>query len=870
MGEVYRAHDTKLGRDVALKILPESFVHDPDRVARFRREAQVLASLNHPHIAAIYGLEEANGSQFLVLELVEGGTLADRLKAGPLPVEEALTVATQIADALEVAHEKGIVHRDLKPANIAFTGDGQVKVLDFGLAKALEPSTAVADDMTASPTITTPAMTEMGMILGTAAYMSPEQAKGRPADKRSDIWAFGCVLYEMLVGQRAFEGEELIDTFAFILTKEPDWTALPSVAPASIRRLLHRTLEKDRKRRLADVADARLEIDEASRSGAGDSSGAQAAVDIRRSQHPLVWFSAGALAIGLVALIVPAITRTAPRSSAVTRTVITLPDDSELDLGFRAYPLALSPDGVRLVYVAENDGRKQLYRRELGALEATPLAGTTGARHPFFSPDGEWVAFFARGMLQKVSIHGGAPLPICPVPGISMGGTWGPDGRIVFGTLDAGLFTIASTGGTPKGVPGSDGAAWPEILPDAKTVLFTSLRNEIATISIDGSGRRIIAHAGNLAEQGGVAMGPGQLSPARFVPTGHLVFGHGNFRLRAVPFDLASLSLTGAPVSIVDAVYRSADSGPLYFAISKTGVMVYAPEDPRRRLVWVERDGRVTPIGSDREAFRYPAVSPDGTRIAVDINTEERRSDIWIYDVERGTKTRLTSERSSLLPLWSRDGRRITFNDPRGIIRQTPEASGNEEIVLEQKTAFLYPTSWSPDGRTLLFTEDNPTTGMDLWVLSVGSGAPRKLLARRFNEWWAQFSRDGQWVAYMSDESGTEEVYVAHYPDMANKVIVSTHGGDWPLWSPESRELFYRQGNAVMAAPIQTSPALRVGIPQRLFSAPFVGVDGDRKFDVTPDARRFLMIERVNPAISRQLVVVQNWQEGLKQHGPTR
>jgi eukaryotic-like serine/threonine-protein kinase len=544
-----------------------------------------------------------------------------------------------------------------------------------------------------------------------------------------------------------------------------------------------------------------------------------------------------------------------------------LPADRELDLDFRAYPLTLSPDGARLAFVLDDDGRKQLYVRKLSDLEATPIPGTLGAMQPFFSPDGESVAFFARGLLQKVSVRGGAPLSICSVSGIAMGGSWGPDDTIVFATLDSGLLKVAAVGGTPQRLPGSDKSSWPEILPDGKTVLFTLAGNAIATMSLDGSNKRVLARTDASVDGPAAAvLGAGEIGPVRFVPTGHLIFGHGAFRMRAAPFDLKTLTLKGSPVSIVDSVFRSADSGPLYFAISRTGTMVYAPEDPRRRLVWVQQDGRVTPIGTDQAAFRYPSVSHDGKHIAVDINTEERRSDIWIYDAERGTKSRLTTDVSSILPVWDPDDTRITFA-ANGLVSRLSDGSGKEEILRKKEQSFLYPTSWSPQGVDLLFTEDNLRTGMDLWVLPRKDGEPRKLLERQFHDAWAQFSRDGHWVAYVSDESGVNEVYVAHYPEMTGKVIVSTHGGHWPVWSPNGRELFYRQGNAVMAVQVQTTPKLVVSIPRRLFTGPYAGVDGDRKFDVAPDGRRFLMIERIDDA--RHLIIVQNWFEELKSIAPT-
>jgi serine/threonine protein kinase/Tol biopolymer transport system component len=854
MGLVYRARDTKLGRDVALKILPAEFSQDKERLIRSEREARLLASLNHPNIAAIYDLKESDGIRCLVLEYIEGETLAARLKRGPLPINEALNIGRHVAGALEAAHEQGIVHRDVKSGNVMITTKGGVKVLDFGIAKILEASSGAEtrDTLTA------------GVLLGTPAYMSPEQVRGGTVDKRTDIWAFGCLLYEALIGRPVFAGETVSDTIATILGGEPNWQMLPRNTPASIRWLLQRCLVKDSRERLRDIGDAQIEIQAAlAKSPAIFTSPADRSVYRER----LSWSIAAVLFLALVGVaIMLNVARKVPNPT-VTRTTILLPADLELDLDFRAYPLALSPDGARLAYVLDDGGRKQLYVRKLSDLEATPIPGTLGAMQPFFSPDGEWVAFFARGLLQKVAVRGGAPLSICKVSGIAMGGSWGLDDTIVFATLDAGLFKVAAVGGTPQRLSGSDRSSWPEILPDGKTVLFTLAESAIATMSLDGSNKRVLARSDASGDGPAAAiLGVGTIGPVRFVPTGHLIFGHGAFRMRAVPIDLKTLTLKGSPVSIVDSVFRSADGGPLYFAISRTGTMVYLPEDPRRRLVWVQQDGRVTPIGTDQAAFRYPSVSHDGRHIAVDINTDERRSDIWIYDAERGTKSRLTTDVSSILPVWDLDDTRITFaaND---LVSRLSDGSGKKEILLKKEQSFLYPTSWSPHGVDLLFTEDNLRTGMDLWVLPRKDGAPRKLLERQFHDAWAQFSRDGRWVAYVSDESGVNEVYLAHYPEMTGRVIVSTHGGNWPVWSPDGRELFYRQGNAVMAVQVQTTPTLVVGIPKRLFTGPYAGVDGDRKFDVAPDGRRFLMIERIDDA--RHFIIVQNWFEELKSIAPT-
>jgi hypothetical protein len=476
MGEVYRARDTKLNRDVALKILPESFVHDPDRVARFRREAQVLASLNHPHIATIHGVEEADGHQFLILELVEGETLTQRLKAGPLPLDEALPIAKQIAEALEAAHEKGIIHRDLKPANIAFTGDGQVKVLDFGLAKALDPPMGSNADLTNSPTITSPAMmTGVGVLLGTASYMSPEQARGKTVDKRADIWAFGCVLYEMLTGRPAFARETVSDTIAAILEREPDWAALPATTPKPTRKMLRRCLEKDRKQRLADIADARLEIQEAQGALAGSDATEQPTVIPRRRFAVTVALAAAVVGAVVAALTTWVLTRSVPAKLQLMRFAIVLPASQALATQER--DIAISPDGTRLVYRAGVP--PHLVVRAIDSLDATPLARTTDARFPFMLPDGQWVGFFAQGTLRKASIRGGAVVTVCKIMGAPRGASWGDDETIVFATSDptTGLLSVPDGGGEPTVVTkldaGQSGHWYPSMLPGGKRVLFT-------------------------------------------------------------------------------------------------------------------------------------------------------------------------------------------------------------------------------------------------------------------------------------------------------------------------------------------------------------------------------------------------------------
>jgi serine/threonine protein kinase/Tol biopolymer transport system component len=874
MGEVYRARDTRLGRDVAIKILPAAFTSHPDRLARFEREARVLASLNHPHIGGIYGIEDApteSGPHLraLVLELVEGETLADRIARGPLRIGDALAIARQIADALDAAHEKGIVHRDLKPANIKITPEGVVKVLDFGLAK-LEVL-AGDESGTASPTITV-GDTRAGLVIGTAAYMSPEQARGQAVDKRTDIWAFGCVLYEMLTGRAAFAREALSDTLAAVIEREPDWTLLPLDTPVNVARIAKRCLAKDPRRRLRDIADAAAELDLAA---VLPSAPTPVARHFRRGYIVASIAAVLLAALGIAAWSFRGSRDILPVSAALTRTTIILPANQRLATADSDYPLAVSPDGATFAYVAEHEGQTQLYVRELGALEPRAIPGATAPWQPFFSPDGKWVGFFSDGALQKVAVAGGVPLRICSVMGRSMGASWGPDDTIVWATRGAGLSKVSAGGGVPQPLAGSSPAAWPEILPDGKTVLFTTGASQeasaIAAQSLDGGAKRIVARTTDSPLDGPAVLGAGQgIAQVRAVTNGnYLVYGQSQNpgAIRAIPFDFNSLTANGSPRALADSVERARNGGGVYFAVSRTGLLLYASTGDRHQLVWVDRNGTATPISSDRAAFRSPALSPDGTQIAVAVNDDTRRSDIWIYDVDRGTKRRLTTERHNLSPVWAPDGRRITFS-AGGIFELTADTGGTRATLFspEQVHAHLpagtfpYPTSWSRDGRDLLFQAD----GQDVWALSRATPAdPHPLVQGPFNEHDAQFSPDGRWVVYVSDESGREEIYVRPYRGATSPFVVSRDGGTYPLWSRDGREIFYRQGDALMAVSVQANP-FHTDKPQQLFTGPYTGAGRESSFAVSPDGKHFVMVKSDEASTLTQLTVVQNWFPALK------
>jgi Tol biopolymer transport system component/tRNA A-37 threonylcarbamoyl transferase component Bud32 len=879
MGEVYRASDTTLGREAAIKILPGAFASDAERVARFEREAKVLAALNHPNIAAIYGMEKlsgaaGNGGTAIVMEFVEGEDLAQRLRSR-VPIDEALAIAKQVADALEAAHDKGIVHRDLKPANIKLRADGTVKVLDFGLAKAVDRADGsgllAQDDASMSPTLMSPAKTTgAGMILGTAAYMSPEQARGKAVDKRADIWAFGCVLYEMLTGRRAFARETVADTLAAVIEREPDWTALPPATPAGVRRVLTRSLEKDPKRRLRDIGDVRADLDEQAAQSVR-SHAARRAVSMR---EVAAWTACAALA----ALVV-VVSFTAPRGQPIasqppTRTMILLPPDERLTTS-HGFPLAIAEDGSRIAYVAETAGGAALYVRDMSALVARPLPGTARARLPFFSADGKWVGFFADGAMQKVSLAGGAPQRICPVNGLPMGASWGADDTIVWATRGAALEKVSAAGGTPTPIPASDSASWPQILPDGKRVLFSTL-NAVAVIALDGSGKRLVAAPAGSNVDAPAVLGAGSLGQARLLSSGYLVYGRSQNpgAVQAIAMDPVTLATKGPAFSLADSVERGANGGGVYFAVSATGLLVYASTGERHQLVWVDRNGEVSPISADRAAFRAPTISPDGVHVAVAANDDARRSDIWIYDADRGTKRRLTTEGHNLSSTWTPDGKALTFASGRsGIVTVPRDGDGAQRMVLPIAKARPllppgtnpYPLSWSPDGRELLFQADNES----LWVASVDGGTPRQLVDRSKN-YFGRFSPDGHWIAYVSDESGQDEVYVRRYPEFVDAYAVSTAGGAVPRWSADGREMFYRNGDALMMVSVDASHGFRTSTPRALFSGRFTGVGQELSFDVSPDGRRFVMIKSDDASALQRLTVVQNWTQELKRGDSTK
>ena len=859
MGEVYRARDTKLGREVAIKVLPETFARDSVRMARFGREAKILASLNHPHIAAIHGLEDSGDTRALVMELAEGPTLADRIARGPIPIEEALPIAKQIADALEYAHEKGIIHRDLKPANVKVAADDTVKILDFGLAKAMETE-LTAEELANSPTVSRLA-TQAGVLLGTAAYMSPEQAKARPVDRRADIWAFGCVLYEMLTGKRIFRGESVTDTLASVIKTEPDWSQLPAETPMRVRVLLQRCLQKDVRQRLQAMGDARISLEEVL-SGTPESAPSPAAA-IPAWRRGLPW------AIGVVAVVVAIlgtwILKPSPvPAKPVTRFTITLPPGQKLGALDR-FALTISPDGRQLAYVATAEGSTtpQIYLRAMDEMASRLVPGTDGATEPFFSPDGQWLGFFADGKLKKISVSGAVAQVLADAP-IPLGGSWGSQGAIAFSPGISVLQQVSDGGGAQQAVTrletGENGHIQPELLPGGKAVVLTTFPGGIAVQQLGASEHRI------LIPDGGAP---------RYASSGHLVYGQGS-NLMAVPFDLERLQVNGTAVPVVQGVL----GGGAQYSISATGTLVYIPGGAvatQGKMVWVSRNGAEQPLTAPARVYDQPRLSPDGRRIAVDI-TDSGGTQVGLYDLARDTLARFTFEgNGNGLPTWTPDGRRIAFqsNKEAGvhIFWQLADGSGGLERLTNG--AYDVPFSWSPDGKLLAFVDFNTRSGGgsgdEISVLSAGERQAQAFLHVPGFLDAPQFSPDGHWLAYVSTESGHSEIYVQPYPGPGGKWLISTEGGNEPQWNHNGKELFYRNGGKMMAVDISTQPGFTPGKPHQLFEGRYLMSSAGRaNYDVSPDGKRFLMLKPVEQeqAAPTQINVVLNWTEELKRLVP--
>jgi serine/threonine protein kinase len=839
MGEVYRAIDTKLKREVALKVLPEAFAQDPERMLRFQREAEVLASLNHPNIAHIYGVEE----RALVMELVEGETLK-----GPLPLETALNYARQIADALEAAHEKSIIHRDLKPPNIMITPAGVVKVLDFGLAAVAQSSDL--SNPANSPTLTI-SPTRAGMILGTAGYMSPEQARGKAVDKRADIWAFGVVLFEMLTGQQPFEGPTVSDTLAAVLKTEPDL----SQVPAQVRKLVRRCLEKDPKLRLRDIGDAKLLLEESPPEMA----------PAKRSGRWWKIAAVVALAVGAIGGWAMAHVRQPPADQRVLRFQIEPPEGGEFSYGTVSAGIALSPDGRTAAYVASSNGKNRLWVRPLDETAARLIPGTDDAGFPFWSPDSKSIAFGAGEKLQRVELAGGAPLTICEAPTSARGGSWNSDGQIIFGTI-AGLFQVPASGGTPSRLKvfAASGAPtvgyWPQMLPGGRFLYL------VARGTAENNG----VYAASLAKPSELIKLLSATTNALYVPggdgTGYLLWLRGS-TLVAQEFDVARLRLAGEPHPVADPVAGLV--GRMYASVSTNGLLLYDAANPLSQFTWVDRTGKKLATAGEPLDIGPYRLSPDARRLSI-ARVSGLGIDLWLMEVDRGVVSRFTFESKSFGPVWSPDGRMIAYGHlsaPLGLFIRTLNGAGGEQN-LTQSANFQSPTDWSRDGRFLLFNGGD-STRQELWVLpltpdgrSTSSGQAKRYGGGQFDTRNGRFSPDMRWVAYESEESGEHEIYVDAFPEPRDKVQVSAKGGTRPAWGPSGRELFYvSPDNKLMAVTLKVgADSLEPSAPRELFLLPILGEDVN-PYDVAPDGQRFLI-----PGTQHQqpLTVIVNWPALLK------
>ena len=886
MGEVYRARDKRLQRDVAIKVLPEHLADDRDRLARLEREAQMLAALNHPHIAQIYGLEQSGGARALVLELVEGDTLAERIAGGhSLSLDEAIAIAKQIVQALEAAHEQGIIHRDLKPANVKITPAGVVKVLDFGLAKLSDPAAAGrSSSVSLSPTLTSPAfarqsagdagVTGVGAILGTAAYMAPEQARGRTADKRSDVWAFGCVLYEMLTGRRAFQGEDVTDTLASILKSSPDWSALPPGVPPPIRTLLQRCLEKDRAARVGDIAVARFALEE-SRS-LSDSGlvipNPTAPARARRGLARLLAIATAAVVVGgtLAAGATYWLTKSAP--PRVSRFEV-VPLESQLIIESQpGINIALSPDGSMLVYHAEIGGIPQLMMRRIGDLDPTPIRGTELAQNPAISPDGTWLVFTTTKQMKVLSLAGGPPNVVAELTNIVQGTTWVGD-TIVFAMAGgAGLFKVPATGGRPENIARPDEARqetdfrWPTAVPGTDLVLYTVYgtggprQARIVARHLETGATKVVVEGGN--------------SPL-YTSSGHLLYSVVPATLMAAPFDVDSLSLAGATVPVLEGFAVIKGTGAVNIAVAEDGTLAYSRGasgvfQGGAGFQWMSRAGTpLEPIATNVSGPRYPRISPDGRWLVVTIGVANQ-GQLWVIDLTGASQPRqLTFKAHNTMPIWSADGKSIAFTSDRdgqrNLFRIAADGSELEPTRLATSRNQQTAAAWSVDGETLLFEESFSTSG-DLMTLSLKDGKASVWLKTDFEEGDAALSPDGRWVAYVSDQTGRPEVWVRPFPGPGAPVRVSSDGGAEPRWAQDGTELFYQSGRKMIAAGVSyRESAIEFKPSQVLFEGGFVPYDGNvpRTYDAAKDGK-FLMIREAPQVRPRTLVVVLNWFEELR------
>jgi serine/threonine protein kinase len=852
MGEVYLARDPSVGRHVAIKLLPEELVADADRLQRLRREARVLASLNHPNIAGLYAFEEENGRPFLVLEFVEGETLAARLSRGPVPMRNTLQIGVQIADALAAVHERGVVHRDLKPSNVMLTPQGGVKLLDFGVAR--RDSVDASADTESHDFLTT-----RGQFVGTPAYMSPEQARGSSADQQSDIWAYGCVLYELLTRKHPFPAPSRSDQIAAILEREPDWAAIETVPP-KLRDVIKRCLRKEPARRFHHIADARIEIQEVlEEPGPSTPPPLLSAINWR-----IVGGGIAALALMAVGLM----TRLPPRPEVLPEPVRRFTMDLENNLAFNIdYPasVAISGQGDRLAYVIDSGAKKQIYVRTMDEVRARPVDGTEGAQLPFFSPDGRWLGFFADGKLKKVSLRGGAPIALGVAPN-GAGGAWSSEGWIVYAPSDfSGLRRVSDSGGEGEAfsrlnVPAGEQAHWsPIVLADQHTVLFTvhtGGRNTESRLAIQRSAQgdhQVVLEGGSHGR----------------VLSRWLIYARGT-ELLAVEFELSRGQITGTPFRVLEGVQDTPAFGAPVFAVSDQGTLVYAPLVSAvhdGRIVWLDRAGNVREEIESGHASYRPRLSPDGNHIVFHFFDPDLN--LWVRDLARGTRRKLTRTQGwDAFGVWSPDGSQIAFSSAREGARTlfltAADGSGTAERLLAPGNA-RWPTSWSPDGQWLAFHEEDPRTGLDLWLLNMRDRRAEPLLNTPAREAWGRFSPDGQWIAYYSDETGVPEVYVRSVKDPVRTLQVSTGGGTVPIWSRAGDQIYYNRGTQFVAVPVRLARPTAIGRPQPLFAIDLLEVN-----DTNARGDLFLGVDAPRSVAISRFEVVLGWPQVLARLAQTR
>jgi eukaryotic-like serine/threonine-protein kinase len=861
MGEVYRARDMRLNRAVAVKVLLEHLSHESHLRERFEREARAASSLNHPNICTLHDVGRHGSADYLVMEYLEGETLAQRLTKGALPLDQVLRYAIEIASALDHAHRHGVVHRDLKPSNIMLT-KADAKVLDFGLAKVSAPVTMPGSAETANT------LTGKGVILGTLQYMAPEQLEGKEADARTDIFAFGAVVYEMATGRKAFEGQSGASLIGAILhTEPPSVSSRQPLAPPALDRLVRKCLAKDAEKRWQSAGDLHDEL-EWIKDG-GPQGGAAAARPPKRGRT-LALYGALVVAAAAAGVLGGWYMKSVPQQP-VSRVTISLPAGQRL-VALDQPALAISPEGKNLVYVAAQGATQQLFLRPLGELEAKPIAETEGAAAPFFSPDGRWVGFFAEGKLKKVSLNGGVAVTLASAPNPG-GATWSSQGTLALQPMAVaaqGLQEVSQDGGALQPLTrvgkGESVHRWPEFLPGGKGMLFAGSASFTAW-----NQAQIAVQAGSGSEPKTLANG----SQPRYAKPGYLLYAQSG-TLMAAPFDAGRLALTGAAVPVIEGVMESTATGVAQYSVSSTGTLVYLAggvAGSLSRLVWVNRKGDEQPVAVPPRSYQFPRISPDGDRVVFGIAEQEMQ--LWVYSFSRNTTTRLTFEgKVNGTPVWSPDGKRIAFDSNRGgpdnLYSQASDGSVGAERLT--KTDYTHaPSSFSPDGRLLAYVEVTPQTGRDIWVLRLADGKALPFLRTPYEETAPRFSPDGRWLAYSSDETGRREIYVQPYPGPGPKWQISADGGQEPVWNPNGRELFYRSGSRMMAVEVETTTGFLPRKPKVLFDGPYLQTSGSFPYyDVSRDGQRFLMLKPVESQASaaQQINVVLNWWEELKEKVP--